>query len=67
MVFGPRLRIGPSLEDGRVEVELGGAHLRALVGELAGFGGAVEIVDPPEARELLRTIGEELASVYAAS
>jgi len=65
MVFGPRLRIGPAAADGRVEIELGGAHLRGLVAEIAGFGGAVEIVEPSDARQLLRAIAEELVSVYA--
>lgn len=64
MVFGTRLGVGPTGPDGRVEVEFGGAHDRALAGELAGFGSAVEVVEPPEIRALLATIARELIETY---
>jgi predicted DNA-binding transcriptional regulator YafY len=62
--FGPRLRIGPAQEDGRVEVEVGGWHPHQLAGMVGGLGAAVEITDPPEVREELARIGAELAAVY---
>jgi len=63
--FGTRVRFGAATADGRVEVELRGHSIRALAGELAGFGGAVEIVEPAELREQLARIGAELTSTYA--
>jgi len=63
-VLGPRLGIGPAGVDGRVEVELRGADLRALAGEIAGFGGAIEVLEPEEVRALLGGIGRELADHY---
>jgi predicted DNA-binding transcriptional regulator YafY len=65
MIFGDRVRIGPSGDDGRVEIEVAAAHLHALAGELAGLGSAVELHDPPELREQLGRIGTELAALYA--
>jgi predicted DNA-binding transcriptional regulator YafY len=65
MVFGRRLRIGPTRADGRVDVEVGGASIRALVGELAGFGAAVEVLEPSEVREQLAEIGVELTRTYS--
>ena len=63
-MFGTRVRIGPANDDGRVEAELRGHNMRSLATELAGFGGAVEILDPPEVRDLLATIGRELTEIY---
>lgn len=63
-VFGRRVRIGPSDPHGRVEVELGGPSGRALAGEIAGFGEAVEVVEPDEVRKLLAGIGRELGRLY---
>ena len=65
-VLGRRMRIGPAAADGRIEVELRSYSVRALAGELAGFGAGLEIVDPPEVRELLADIGRELAATYGA-
>jgi predicted DNA-binding transcriptional regulator YafY len=63
-VFGKRLRIGPAIDNGRVEVELRSANTRALAGEIAGFGGSVEVLEPEEIRTLLAEIGSELESLY---
>ena len=65
-VFGARLRVGPAMPDGRVEVEIGAAGQRALVGQLAGFGGQVEVLEPAEVRLQLARIGSELCARYAA-
>jgi len=63
-VLGTRVRIGPAADGGRIEVELRGHNVRSLAAEIAGFGGSVEIIDPPEVRELLGAIGEQLAATY---
>jgi hypothetical protein len=63
-VLGNRIRIGPSSRDGRVEVELRGFDPGALAGEIAGFGGGLEVIDPPELRERLAHIGAELTARY---
>jgi predicted DNA-binding transcriptional regulator YafY len=64
MVFGRRVRIGPTRPDGRVDVEVGGASDRALAGELAGFGAGLEVLEPPEIRARLAEIGSELTATY---
>jgi len=64
-LFGPGLRIGPAGTDGRIEVELRGASVAALAGQLAGLGAVVEIVDPPEVRARLAEIGAQLLGLYA--
>ncbi len=66
MVFGPRVRIGPTRPDSRVDVEIGGAHEDALAGELAGFGASVEVLEPVELRRRLARIASELSATYAA-
>jgi hypothetical protein len=66
-VFGNRLRIGPKAADGRVEIDVGGAHERAIAWEVAGFGGLVELVAPPAVRAELARIGAELTARYAAA
>ncbi|MCU1375435.1 MAG: transcriptional regulator, partial [Actinomycetia bacterium] len=62
--FGPRLRIGPSRPDGRVEVEVGGWHHHQLAAQVAGLGADVEITDPPEVRDELAAIAAELVGLY---
>jgi predicted DNA-binding transcriptional regulator YafY len=64
MIFGGRLRIGPSRDDGRVDVELRGHSEPALAGEIAALGAGVEVLEPPELREQLLRLGRELTSVY---
>src|SRR5207302_2667995 len=49
-ILGNRVRIGPAGRDGRVEIELRGHSVESLAGEIAGFGGALEVVDPPQLR-----------------
>lgn len=62
--FGTRVRIGPPGEDGRIQLELRGHGARQLAVELAGFGASVEVVDPPELRQVLATLGRELVATY---
>ena len=63
--FGTRVRIGPSGDDGRVEVELRGHSEWSLAAEVAGFGTWLEVVDPPEVRRYLAKLGRDLAVAYA--
>jgi predicted DNA-binding transcriptional regulator YafY len=63
-VLGGRLRIGAPAADGRVEIELRGHYIESLAGEIAGLGGAVEVLDPPELRERLARVGAELTGTY---
>ena len=64
MTVGNRVRIGPALADGRVEVELRGHSVRSLAAEVAGFGNRIEILDPPELRARLAELGAELVAVH---
>ena len=63
-IVGSRLRIGPPVADGRIEVEIRGHHVAALAGELAGLGGALEVVSPPELRQHLAQVGASLVDRY---
>jgi predicted DNA-binding transcriptional regulator YafY len=65
-VFGTRLGIGPGRPDGRVDVELRGHGLWPLAGEIAGFGSALEVFDPPELQAHLARLGRELSAIYGA-
>jgi predicted DNA-binding transcriptional regulator YafY len=53
------------LADGRVEVEIGMAYPNRIAEQLAGWGDHVEVVDPPEVRDLLARIGAQLVARYA--
>ncbi|HEX7094857.1 MAG TPA: WYL domain-containing protein [Acidimicrobiales bacterium] len=74
MVFGRRVTVGtepvatkpPGALPGEAayDFEVVGAHHVALAGELAGFGSAIEVHDPPDVREQLARIGTELVSLY---
>jgi predicted DNA-binding transcriptional regulator YafY len=63
-VLGNRLSIGPAAPDGRVEVEIRGQSHASLIGELAGLGTGLEVLDPPDIRRGLGRIGQELAERY---
>ena len=63
-VFGNRVKIGPPGADGRVEVEIRGHSARSLAAEVAGLGALVEVLDPPEVREVLAGIAGELMGLY---
>ncbi len=65
-LLGSRVSIGPAASDGRVEMEIRGHSHRSVIGELAGLGSAVEVVDPPEVRRGLGEMGRELAAMYSA-
>jgi predicted DNA-binding transcriptional regulator YafY len=67
VMFGTRLRIGPPVGADRVEVELRGHNVHSLAGEIAGFGAAVEVLDPPAVRERLAEVAAELGSLYVSA
>ena len=62
--LGSRLRIGPAGDDGRVELELRGHNARSLAAEIAGFGSAIEVLEPEELRQQLAIIGGQLVDRY---
>jgi predicted DNA-binding transcriptional regulator YafY len=63
--LGTRMSVREANADGRVDVEIRSWSARSLAGELAGFGGSVEVLDPPEVGEELARIGDELRERYA--
>jgi predicted DNA-binding transcriptional regulator YafY len=63
-VFGNRVRIGPTVGDGRVEVELRGHIARSLAAEVAGLGAMVEVLEPPDVRDHLAAVAAELTALY---
>lgn len=65
MVLRSRVRVGAPGADGRVSLEIRAHGATAIAGELAGLGGAVEVLDPPEVRARLASIGAELQRAYA--
>jgi predicted DNA-binding transcriptional regulator YafY len=65
--FGTRLRIAKAVDDGRVEIDVRSHGEYSVAAELAGFGGMVEVVDPPGVRRRLAEIAEELSATYTAA
>ena len=63
-MLGTRLRIGAADASGRIEIEIGSNHARALAGEIGGLGAAVRINGPEEITAELAKIGEELTAMY---
>jgi predicted DNA-binding transcriptional regulator YafY len=63
-ILGTRVRIGPPEDDGTVTVELRGHNVQSLAGQLAGAGGAIEVLEPQALREELARIGSELSATY---
>ncbi len=61
-VFDTKVRVGPARADGRVDIEVSGAHIAALAGQLAGFGARLEVFEPIELRAELGRVGEELST-----
>ena len=63
-IVGARLRIGPPVQDGRIEVQVRGHSLSSLAGELAGLGHALEVISPDELRHQLARLGAVLVDRY---
>ncbi|WP_125777129.1 helix-turn-helix transcriptional regulator [Antribacter gilvus] len=63
--FGQHCHVEGPADDGRVRVRVA-AHLhRSIAERLAGWGDAVEVVEPAEVRAELAQIGTELVARYA--
>lgn len=63
-VVGDRLIVGEQAGDAWVMVEVRSRGLMALAADLAGFGAAVEVLEPMELRDRLATVGRELVEQY---
>jgi len=55
----------PPRPDGRIAVTVGGPSWEAVVDQLAGYGGQLEVTDPDPARARLAEIGAQLVARYA--
>lgn len=63
-LFGSRLRSVRQLPDAWPELEIDGPSPSVVASQLAGLGGRVEILGPPEARAHLARVGAELTALY---
>lgn len=59
--------VGAADLDGRHRIEIEASSVHSAVALLAGFGAAVQVLDPPEALEMLSRIGTELVERYGAA
>jgi predicted DNA-binding transcriptional regulator YafY len=62
--FGTRLSVGAADSDGRLAVTIGFGAGQDPAMELAGYSLGFEVVDPPEVRTQLATIGARLVERY---
>ncbi|MDP3890827.1 YafY family protein [Nocardioides sp.] len=62
--FGRHCHVDGECDDGRAVVRLGAPTPLDLARNLAGWGGLVDVTDPPEVREVLARIGKELSARY---
>jgi predicted DNA-binding transcriptional regulator YafY len=65
--FGPRTTVRRTLDDGRVEVEIGAQTPGMIAERLAGWGAMVDVVEPAEVRDELARIGRQLVERYDAT
>lgn len=61
--LGNRAVVGDAGPDG-VSVALRGHSIRSLAAEIAGFGAALAVHDPPELKQSLAEVGRELVQMY---
>jgi predicted DNA-binding transcriptional regulator YafY len=64
-MFERQALVGEAQADGRALVRVGGQRTEMIVVQLAGLGRHIEVLGPPEAREQLARLGEELVATYA--
>ncbi|MGH8986175.1 MAG: helix-turn-helix transcriptional regulator [Acidimicrobiia bacterium] len=62
--FGNRIALGETGPDGRVEIVVRAHNAGSVAADFAGFGDRVEVVEPPEVRDVLARLGAELARSY---
>ena len=65
-MFERQVAVGPPDPDGRLPVSISGQRSELIANQLAGFGAAVEVIAPEEARRCLARIGGELSVLYRA-
>ncbi|MFE5943816.1 helix-turn-helix transcriptional regulator [Streptomyces sp. NPDC056480] len=66
-LLGGRIRYGERGADGWAPFEADGPSPEVVAARLAGLGGRVELLDPPEARTALARVGAELTLLYGRS
>jgi len=62
--FGRHAGVPGPEEDGRVRLEVASHTARSVAEKLAGFGAAVEVLEPMEVRDELAVLGAELVERY---
>ncbi len=65
-LFEGQVSVGVADEGERVPVTVRGQRVEMIARQLSGFGRAVEVLAPPEARRLLAQLGQELVATYGA-
>ena len=63
--YGRQCEVLDALDDGRVRVRVASHMARSIAEQLAGWGQAVEVLEPEEVRDELARIGAELVRSYA--
>lgn len=63
--FGRHCHVEGEADDGRARVRLAAPTALDIARNLAGWGGQVEVLDPPAVQDQLARIGEELAARYS--
>ena len=62
--FEGQLSVSDSQPGERVPVTVRGPRVEMIVRQLCGFGHHIEVLAPPEARQLLARLGQELVATY---
>lgn len=62
--FGRQCEVDGTLDDGRVRARLAAPTALMITQHLAGWGAAVEVVEPESVRTELARLGSELAERY---
>jgi predicted DNA-binding transcriptional regulator YafY len=62
--FEGQLSVSESQPGERVPVTVRGPRVEMIVRQLCGFGQHIEVLAPPEARQLLARLGQELVATY---
>jgi len=62
--FEGQMTVGEAGPGARVPVTVRGPRVEIIARQLCGFGRHVEVVAPPDARELLARLGRELVATY---
>ena len=63
--FEGQVSVGDSQPGERVPVTVRGPRVDMIVRQLSGFGRYIEVIAPPEGRELLARLGHELVATYS--